>query len=395
MINRRDVLRAMAGGGLLSACGTGLAQSPARRTSKKKKAGAPASLNPQPRGVKGDARVVDLIGPVRDEYHLPGLIGAISFGSRLAAIGAIGIRKIGSSESIQIDDQMHMGSCTKAMTATMIASLVEAGKLSWNSTVRSVFPESAPEFHPQFREATLSQLLTHRAGLAENAAWWNLPGTTGTQQRHALLVSMLAQPPLHRPGSTYAYSNVGYALAGLFAERVTGESWDSLMRTRLFEPLEMSSAGFGTPGRLGAVIEPWGHHLDGRDIKPTQQDNAPSMGPAGTVHCSVPDWAKFAGLHLAGERGDSRVLKPATLRTLHIPPPACEYAGGWNVFERSWAGGAALNHNGSNTSWFATIWLAPARNFAILVATNQGDKQAERACDQAASALIRALPAFA
>src|SRR5262249_21838152 len=158
--------------------------------------------------------------------------------------------------------------------------------------------------------------------------------------------------------------------------------------------LEMASAGFGTPGQSGGVTQPWGHHLDGKNIKPTQQDNAPSMGPAATVHCSVPDWAKFAALHLAGERGDSRILKPATLKTLHIPPPSCDYAGGWVVAERSWAGGAALNHNGSNTSWYATIWLAPARNFAILVATNQGDRQAEQACDQTASALIRSLPAF-
>ena len=104
------------------------------------------------------------------------------------------------------------------------------------------------------------------------------------------------------------------------------------------------------PGESGGVTQPWGHHLDGRDIKPTQLDNAPSMGPAGTVHCSVPDWAKFAALHLAGEHGNSKLLKPATLQTLHIPPPSCEYAGGWTVAERSWAGGTALNHNGSNTS---------------------------------------------
>ena len=302
------------------------------------------------------------------------MIGAITFGARLAALGALGIRKIGSSQPIQVTDQMHLGSCTKAMTATMIGSLVEAGKLSWRSTFKDIFPESADQFHPQFQTATLSHLLTHRAGLPHDGPWWNLPGQTTTQARHALMTSMLQNAPLTKPGSTYAYSNVGYALAGLMAEQVTGESWESLMRTRLFEPLEMSSAGFGTPGRAGAVIEPWGHRLDGRDLKPTQQDNAPSLGPAGTVHCSVPDWAKFAALHLAGEHDSSKLLKPATLKTLHIPPPSCEYAGGWIVVERSWAGGAALNHAGSNTSWYAVIWLAPARNFAVLVATNQGDK---------------------
>ena len=205
---------------------------------------------------------------------------------------------------------------------------------------------------------------------------------------------MLEAPPLSRPGSTYAYSNVGYALAGLMAERVSGESWETLMQRRLFEPLGMASAGFGTPGQSGAVTQPWGHHLDGKDIKPTQQDNAPSLGPAGTVHCSVPDWAKFAALHLAGERGDSKLLKPATLRPCTSPrllantPEAGSSSNGPGPEARRSTTTAATH------SWYATIWLAPARNFAILVATNQGDKQAERACDQAATALIRALPSF-
>ncbi len=255
---------------------------------------------------------------------------------------------------------MHLGSCTKPMTATMIGSLVEEGKLSWNSTFRKVFPESASELHPQFRDVTLSYLLTHRAGLPHDGPWWDLPGATTTQQRHALMMSMLDRAPLSRPGSTYVYSNVGYALAGLMAERVTGEAWESLMRKRLFEPLEMASAGFGTPGQSGSVTQPWGHHLDGRDIRPTQHDNAPSMGPAGTVHCSIPDLAKFAALHLTGEHGSSKLLKPATLKTLHIPPPGCQYAGGWTAAHESWAGGMTLSHNGSNTSWYMTIWLAPA-----------------------------------
>ncbi len=391
MINRRDALKALAGGGVLAYSSTALAQAPSKRSTKTKKK---KSTAPTDQSLQSDSRVEDVLGPIRDEHHLPGLIGAISFGARLAAIGALGIRKIGSSQPIQVTDQMHLGSCTKAMTATMIGSLVEEGKLSWKSTFKEIFPESADQFHPQFQEAKLSHLLTHRAGLPHDGPWWNLPGQTTTQARHALMTSMLQQAPQTKPGSTYSYSNVGYALAGLMAEQVTGESWENLMAKRLFEPLQMSSAGFGTPGRPGAVIEPWGHRLEGRDVKPSQADNAPSLGPAGTVHCSVPDWAKFAALHLAGEHDSSKLLKPATLKTLHTPPPSCEYAGGWIVAERSWAGGAALNHAGSNTSWYAVIWLAPARNFAILIATNQGDQVAARATDRAASALIGALRSF-
>ena len=139
---------------------------------------------------------------------------------------------------------------------------------------------------------------------------------------------MMKDAPLSRPGSTFAYSNVGYAIAGLMAEQVTGRSWERLMSDLLFEPLGMASARVrpsGTPGKLDA---PWGH--DDKD-KPSQSDNAPALGPAGTVHATIPDWAKFAALHLRGGQGKARLLKPATFRMLHTPPSGGDYAGGWMV----------------------------------------------------------------
>jgi CubicO group peptidase (beta-lactamase class C family) len=383
MINRRDLLRAVAAEGLAFWSPPAFGQSRSQRTAEKH-----TTENPPP--ILADERVNRVLAPIRDEHHLPGLIGAIQRGSKLAAIGALGIRKIGSSEPIAVTDQVHLGSCTKAMTATMIGTLVEEGKLAWGSTIREVFPEVAAKLHPEFQTASLSQLLTHRAGLPHDCPWWRLPGGSTTQKRLALLTTMLKNAPSKPPGSTYAYSNVGYALAGLMAEQVTGESWELLMRKRLFEPLGMASAGFGSPGSPGKVSEPWGHHLTGDRVEPTQQDNAPAMGPAGTVHCSVPDWAKFATLHLGGEQGKVQLLKPSTIRALHTPPPGHSYAGGWIVLERSWAGGVALNHNGSNTGWYVSIWLAPVLKFAILVATNQGGKPAETACEEAVTALLKA-----
>ncbi len=383
MISRRDLLIAGAAESLILWPGMALAQSRPKKTAKKQ-------TRSQPSPVQADERLNQVLAPVRDEHHLPGLIGAILVGGRLATIGALGIRKIGSPEPMRVTDQVHLGSCTKAMTATVIGMLVEEQKLKWSSTIREIFPEEASNFHPQFQGVTLSHLLTHRAGLPQDGPWWHLPGQTTTEMRHSLLLTMLENNPASKPGTTYAYSNVGYALAGLMAEQVTGESWESLLTRRLFQPLEMASAGFGAPGRPGDVSQPWGHRLVGLDVKPTQQDNAPAMGPAGTVHCSVPDWARFAALHLGSESGSATLLKPATLETLHTPPPGREYAGGWLVFERSWAGGRALNHSGSNTYWYVTIWVAPVRKFAILVATNQGGKEAEVACDQSVQALLKA-----
>lgn len=341
--------------------------------------------------VHADDHLNRLLEPIRAAHHLPGLIGAVARGDRLAAIGAVGVRKLGSAEPMEVRDQVHLGSCTKAMTATMIGVLVDAGLLSWRSTIREVFPEMAPRLHPDFQTVTLSHLLTHRAGLPHDARWWRLPGLSTTDQRRAALLELLSKPPLTKPGTTYAYSNAGYVFAGLMAEQVSGQSWEELMRERLFEPLGMATAGFGPPGRRGSgrVDQPWGHHENHGRVEPIWSDNSPCLGPAGTVHCSVPDWAKFVSLHLRAAEGKPRLLTPATFRALHTPPPGSDYAGGWCVVQRPWAGGLALNHNGSNTYWYVSVWVAPARDFATLVATNQGGKPGEDACEAATQELIK------
>jgi CubicO group peptidase (beta-lactamase class C family) len=344
-----------------------------------------------PLPLKADEQINRLLAPVRDRNRLPGLIGAIVKGDKLASIGVAGIRRVGSDAPIQVGDRFHIGSCTKAMTATLVGMLVDQGLLNWSSTIRDIFPEHARSIHADFATVTLSHLLTHRAGLPHDAPWWGLRGRTPTEQRRGLFSRMLKDPPLTKPGTTYAYSNVDYALAGLMAEQVTGKPWETLMRERLFSPLGMTTAGFGPPGAEGRTNEPWGHReIDGQ-LRPMLEDNAPSLGPAGTVHLSLPDWAKFAALHLRGAQGTAKLLKPETFRILHTPPPGEEYAGGWFVVDRSWAGGRALMHNGSNTTWYASIWIAPLRDFATLVATNQGSKAAETACDEATEALIKLL----
>jgi CubicO group peptidase (beta-lactamase class C family) len=385
MGNRRTFLRTNSLA--LAAFGIGAHGAFAQRVPRKTGSSTPSE---RPSTLRSSVVLQRVLDPVRDKHHLPGFIGAVVGGQGIQAIGAVGIRKIGATDPITVNDQVHIGSDTKAMTATMIGTVVEEGKLRWSSTIAEVFPAQAPMLHSDFRGVTLWQLLTHRAGLPSNGPWDRLGwGRSPTDQRRELLARMLRAEPASKPGTTFAYSNVGYALAGLMAEEVTGQSWESLMRERLFEPLEMTSAGFGTPGTRGKVDQPWGHRSRRDQVVPAQDDNPPSMGPAGTVHCSVPDWAKFAILHMRAAQGRPRLLKTATFRKLQTPDRGSEYAGGWGVGERSWAGGRVLSHSGSNTLWYATAWIAPVRGFAILVATNCGNEAAKTACDEAVTELIK------
>lgn len=188
------------------------------------------------------------------------------------------------------------------------------------------------------------------------------------------------------------YSNAGYMMAGFALEASTGKSWETSMNEDLFAPLGMDSCGFGAPATVDMLDAPWGHILQNDQRVPIEPglsgDNPPSLGPAGTVHCSMADWGKFLFVHLAGARGEPTLLSAASIERLHTPPENGDYAGGWGVGERPWAGGLVLTHSGTNTTFFATTWLAPVRNTTMVVVTNIGGDDAAAAVNEAFGPLI-------
>lgn len=352
----------------------------------------------------GPPDLAALLEPIRAEHHLPALGGAIVLEDGSARIAVVGVRKAGGDEPVTPDDLWHIGSCTKAMTATMIAGLIQDGTLRWDLTLADAFPETA--MHESWRSVTLAQLLTHRAGFPHSpnrgGLWARLRGFEGTpvEQRRLMLTEVLKDAPEFEPGTKMQYSNTGYGVAGAIAESVTGTPWEDLMRSRLFDPLGMASAGFGAPGTPGEVDQPWGHMVNGTPIPPGPgADNPAAIGPGGTVRVSLADWAKFIALHLRAGAGEPALLRPESFAALHTPPAdgLGDYAMGWGVTTRPWARGQApgdtgrvLTHNGSNTLWFAVAWLAPERGFAVVAVTNQGGDAAAKATDRVCAALIRA-----
>jgi CubicO group peptidase (beta-lactamase class C family) len=342
--------------------------------------------------------------PIRNRHSLPAMAAGVIIHGRLAVIGAVGVRKADADVKVTRDDQFHIGSCTKAMTATLVALLVDQGKLRWDMTLPEALPELADTMNPAYRKATLRQLLCHRAGLVPNSPpgksfgeYFNLPGTL-RQQRLAYAREILKAEPQAAPGEKFIYSNAGFAIAGAIAERAADMEFHELMRKRLFEPLGMTSAGFGSMGTPDKLDQPFQHpQKDGKFVPVgpgTQSDNPLVISAAGRVHCSIADWAKFIEAHLAGLAGRPTPLaiKPETWKILHEAPHGGEYALGWSVAVRDWGGGQVFTHAGSNTMNYSVVWMAPKLDYAVLVATNQGGEDAFKACDEAAGALIRAFP---
>jgi len=338
-----------------------------------------------------DEAVTSLLEPIRQKNDVPAMAAAVVTSDGIQFVGVVGVRKRGTEIPVTLDDRWHLGSDTKAMTSTLIAKLVERGQLKWDTTMAEVFPDLAPHMNPDFQKVTLVQLLSHRAGLPPNLTLSKYIGDDVVELRLRAVREELAKKPQSSPGSKYVYSNLGYIIAGAVAEKITGKSWEQLMSGEVFEPLKMKSASFGGTGTPGQIDQPWPHTADG---KPTAQngpamDNLPVMGPAGRVHCTLQDWAKFIQDQLRGARGASALLKPEAYQTMHTATFDGDYALGWMVAERSWGGGKVLNHAGDNTMNFANVWIAPKRNFAIVACVNQSGKAAFTATDEAIVALMK------
>src|SRR5580700_4636505 len=206
--------------------------------------------------VNVDATLQAILGRAGERF---GMAAAVLRGGRIIAQGAAGVRKRGTAERITLDDRFHLGSCTKAMTATLVALLVEEGRLNWTTTLGELFADTVKPMHPAWEKVTLRQVLAHRSGLrfdqdglarvfnliflAPHVSLRSRPGSlrfsgeTVPQQRLAIARQALSHPPGIPPDTKYWYSNEGYVLAGAVLEHLTGRAWEDLMRERLFQPL--------------------------------------------------------------------------------------------------------------------------------------------------------------
>ena len=322
----------------------------------------------------------------------PALVAAVLRDGGIAQQAVQGLRRNDGTARASIDDAWLIGSDAKPMTAALILRLVDRGVLSLETPLATLLPALAESMHPQYRQVTLRQLLSHRSGLPDDVVDESFIGAFHADtrsmpaQRLAYIGVALKDAPVAAPGTKFSYSNTGFLVAAAVAEHVTATPYELLVRREVFEPLHMVSVGYGpTPDG-----QPVGHTL-GRPVGRPEQSIPLMFAPAGNMHMSVGDWSRFCLDQLAGARGSGRLLAAGSYGQMQSAAGGNVGNIGWGV-QDSIAGhkGPVLIHAGSDGNWYAVVVLFPHTGQGVLVAANAGpDMGGDKA---AMAALLELLP---
>jgi CubicO group peptidase (beta-lactamase class C family) len=345
------------------------------------------------------------LGWIQNRDHDPAIATLIEIDGRVAAQAVVGSRALGHPELVTVDDRWHIGSCTKAFTATLIGTLVDGKVLSWDEPLESLLPALAKNMDPAYRRIALRQLLSHTAGLPPltntvtdfPTALTVVKSVRGASaQRMALARYYLSRPPASAAGA-FQYSNLGYVIAGAIAEAHTGKTWETLIHERVFDPLGIREVGFGPPGHSGKYDQPLGHgEISGREpLDPADPGNdGPTwLAPAGVISIGLKAWAVFAQDQLDGALGHGKLLTPATYKALQSPATD-NYAMGWGSWLDPDGTPKYLTHEGSNGFWVAAICIYPKQQTIILMATNFGGDVAKKSIGDLGAGLADHLKLF-
>ena len=329
-----------------------------------------------------------LASEVQTDSKLPGLCLAYAQLGSAPKIAVTGLRNtLNPNGFIGSDDRVMVGSIGEAMTATLIARLVDLKKLDWQQTLSQLLP--GMKMQDAYKNITIDQLLHHQSGLPTNVILSEADvnqidseDDTPTLIRKAYVSRILGEPPVETSVFQAKSSPVDYSVLGYVAEAHIRQSYEWLMDRFVFQPMKLNTAliaPIGSEDQFGSRNAIDGHLQSDFGYSPTQFVETKldwMTAPAGTaISCSIGDLLKFAEFHLKGLTGDPEILTEASYQHLHSilgTDPTDKTACGWNV-DPAFAGGEPCQSNrGTNGMYYAEMTIWPKTKTVIVAFTNAG-----------------------
>jgi CubicO group peptidase (beta-lactamase class C family) len=319
------------------------------------------------------------LGREMEKHHIAGAAVSVVKDGKL--FFAKGYGDADRKKGIPVDPEQtvfRIGSVTKLFTYTAVMQLVEQGKLELEEDINTYLDFRIPDTYPQ--PITLKHLMTHTAGF--ETRYFEVAALDADDQlppREWLISHMPAR--VSPPGDYAAYSNYGTSLAGYIVARVSGEPYDQYIQEHILNPLGMvhTTAYSPMPPDIRAHTSVGYTYEDGAFQVFPHYLGQPALVPAGEVHASATDIARFMIAHLQDGRysasniAEARILKETTAQqmhsTLYTPDPRI-LGTAYGFFDFSDDGQRTIGHSGESAPFYTLLLLLPDQDLGVFVAYN-------------------------
>lgn len=314
---------------------------------------------------------------VLNRSGIPGLAIAVVHQGQTVYAKGFGVRRVGDTATVDATTVFQLASLSKAVGATVVASQVGKGLVSWDTPVVQQLPWFSLQDPASTAQVTVGDLYAHRSGLPDHAG--DELEALGYDRRQVLeRLHLLPSAPLR---TEYAYTNFGLTAAAQAVAVASGADWESLSEQALYRPLVMNDTSSRYADFMARSNRASPHIKVNGAFQPGPQRQPDAQSPAGGVSSSARDMAKWMTLILQegtykGQEIVSReALLPALSRQMLSSPatedsPVGYYGYGFNV-STSTHGYKQLSHSGAFIMGAGTTFsLLPAADTGIVVLTN-------------------------
>jgi len=311
------------------------------------------------------------------EYEVPGAVVGIVENDTVVYMKGFGVREIGKPDKVDPDTRFQIASVSKYVTAGAVGSLVDEGKLDWDTPVVTYLPGFELKDTYAGEHATLRDLLAHRTGF--RAYDGDLLGRLGYSNG-----DMLERMRYLEPGTSfrekYIYSNAGFFIAGEAAAAVDNRSWEDSTDARIIRPLGMTRSGAHPETLYLDDNHVSGHAGTGGDVHtiPLEEAGFPAAGQVVSTGRDMTQWLRM--MLNNGSVDGTQVLTPKTVKEIHAASLVAGHGGplndpngavGLGSDSYNFLGERVIEKNGALDGVRSIVILIPGKKTGLVVIANK------------------------
>lgn len=317
-------------------------------------------------------------------WQIPGAAVAIVKNDRIIYVNGYGTKELGGTDPVTADTLFQIASTSKAFTSTALAMLASDKKLSFDDPVRQHLPYFRLSDLCADSQVTIRDIVSHRTGLTRHDELWDNTPITREQVIRAMGDVALSKPFR----TTYQYQNIMFIAAGEVVANASGMSWDDFVRTRIFQPLQMTHT-VTSDADWNASNHATGYRWDANNNRVVVQPpiDTTTIGAGGAIKSSARDMANWLRFQLANGAFDlQQLVDPEMLEETKMPHTVrriekttrdenpetnvMSYGMGWTI--QDYRGELLVSHSGALNGFRTHVDLMPRRNTGFVVMANVG-----------------------